>query len=40
MATNSAKLYGGTATGVTIPPTTQAMSAWNNFSFYYSLYLY
>lgn len=40
MATNSAKLYGGSATGVTIPPTTQAMSAWNNFSFYFSLYLY
>jgi len=40
MATNSAKLYGGSATGVTIPPTTQAMSVWNNFSFYFSLYLY
>ena len=40
MSTNSAKLYGGTINTVTIPPTTQAMSAWNNFSIYFSLYLY
>ena len=40
MITNSSRLYGGTATGATIPPTTQAMSAWNNFSIYFSLYLY
>ena len=40
MTTNSAKLYGGIVNTVTVPPTTQAMSAWNNFSFYFSLYLY
>jgi hypothetical protein len=40
MSTNSAKLYGGIVNTVTVPPTTQAMSAWNNFSFYFSLYLY
>jgi hypothetical protein len=40
MSTNSAKLYGGIVNTVTVPPTTQAMSAWNNFSIYFSLYLY
>lgn len=40
MSTNSAKLYGGIVNTVTVPPTSQAMSAWNNFSIYFSLYLY
>lgn len=40
MITNSARLYGGILNTVTVPPSTQAMSAWNNFSFYFSLYLY
>jgi hypothetical protein len=39
MTTNSAKLYGG-SNSVLVPPTSQAMSAWSVFSFYFSLYLY
>jgi hypothetical protein len=40
LLTNSRRLYGGISTGVTIPPTSQAMSSWGSFQFYFSLYLY
>lgn len=40
MTTNSAKLFGGVINSVTVPPSSQAMSAWNSFTFYFSLYLY
>jgi hypothetical protein len=40
MSTNSSRLYGGIVNTVSVPPSTQAMSAWNSFSFYFSLYLY
>jgi hypothetical protein len=40
LLTNSRRLFGGITSGVTIPPTSQAMSSWNSFPFYFSLYLY
>lgn len=41
LISNSRKIMGGVQTSVSTPPTSQAMTAWNNLAnFYYSLYLY
>ena len=40
LATNSTRLYGGLVNTVTTLPASQAMSTWNVFQFYFSLYLY